>query len=154
MFLQVLFYKIISICLLLTVFGLCIFLVGSLLSPPMSGVRVRLLGQTLAGGKSPDDGVPRLGGKLLWADWTRDLFPVEAASWRLNRRISQHSYKISHKRNTDSLSGDFTNSFSFEIKKKNTVIPKNKHFKRFIGVLVALLTGPTLSIPTKHEPRF
>jgi len=34
----------------------------------MSGVSVRLFGQIMAGGNRPEDGVPRLGGKLLWAD--------------------------------------------------------------------------------------
>ena len=63
----------------LTVFGLNIFFAGSLFKPPMSGVRVRLLGHTIAGGNKPEEGVPRLGGKLLWADWARDLFPVVVA---------------------------------------------------------------------------
>ena len=49
----------------------------------MSGVRVRLLGHIMAGGNSPDDGVPRLGGRLLTADWARDLLPVVAESMKI-----------------------------------------------------------------------
>ena len=62
----------------LTVLGRNIFFAGSLLSPPISGVSVRLLGQIMAGGNSPDDGVPRLGGRLRTADWALDLLPVVA----------------------------------------------------------------------------
>ena len=62
----------------LTVLGRNIFFAGSLLSPPISGVSVRLLGQIMAGGNSPDDGVPRLGGRLRTADWALDLLPLVA----------------------------------------------------------------------------
>ena len=41
---------------------------------------MRLLGHIRAGGNRPEEGVPRLGGRLLWADWALDLFPVVAVT--------------------------------------------------------------------------
>lgn len=52
----------------------------------MSGVRVRLFGQIIAGGNSPDEGVPRLGGRLLTADWALDLLPVVVAKIRIKKK--------------------------------------------------------------------
>ena len=75
---------------ILTVLGLNIFFTGSLFKPPISGVRVRLFGHIRAGGNRPEEGVPRLGGRLLWADWALDLFPVVAVTkiiYRFNRLI-------------------------------------------------------------------